>query len=421
MLRVHPTVALHTFTKTHWKPLHNLQTTPRIRHRRPPKAIYIWAIYSIQGFALNTKKLVWCPRWESLGWYLHGQFSTPLQQVGKLDTRQWACMVVNMLMRSVCHPWIANKFGVFCLHIITAMQSHWHLCKISCWIHQILYLKAVISPSSPVGSRDDITPFSYNIYYIYTYGRWAVCHRPHVTLGPGTPPSLKARYTLFNLVWCGNKRQRGGWTSHCICLSTASSLHSCHKGKVFQSAVWKERMTAKLPACMFRCLQMLHKLCPTKFMLCKLTNAMKLCPMHLFVALAIVLFCSTFGDSPFSFFPRQVLSHPSCKWFPLTPLRSTKTKRSQITLLWIFFRTRTDIIDKANALESIDVSVAAHLSVTSFMLMSSSFTITRPATNTRVFKRNSLRSGHLCLCELYLKVWFCRLQSRKQQKRHCFW
>ena len=36
---------------------------------------------------------------------------------------------------------------------------------ISCWIHQILYLKAVISPSSPAGSRDDIKSSSYNIYY----------------------------------------------------------------------------------------------------------------------------------------------------------------------------------------------------------------------------------------------------------------
>ena len=37
---------------------------------------------------------------------------------------------------------------------------------LSCWIHQILHLKAVIAPSSPVGARDDIKAFSCNIYYI---------------------------------------------------------------------------------------------------------------------------------------------------------------------------------------------------------------------------------------------------------------
>ncbi len=93
---------------------------------------------------------------------------------------------------------------------------------------------------------------------VYTYGRLAGCHRPppppeglQRPFGPNTvcacgskgklgqiqcthmagwldvtapPPTESVRNALFNLVPYGNKRQRGGWTSHRSCLSTASGF-----------------------------------------------------------------------------------------------------------------------------------------------------------------------------------------------------
>ncbi len=48
-----------------------------------------------------------------------------------------------------------------------------------------------------------------NIQKKNTCGRWAGCHRPHVTLGPLTNAETRDK--------------GGGWTSHRSCLSTASS------------------------------------------------------------------------------------------------------------------------------------------------------------------------------------------------------
>ncbi len=56
----------------------------------------------------------------------------------------------------------------------------------------------------------------YNVH-MYVYGRLAGCP------GPPPPPlcTKSVRNALFNLVRCGNKKQRG-WTSHHSCPSTAS-------------------------------------------------------------------------------------------------------------------------------------------------------------------------------------------------------
>ena len=81
---------------------------------------------------------------------------------------------------------------------LSHQQTHLRLCKISCWIRQILYLKAVISQ-----------PLSYNIYYILRSALGVAAFKAPLaakTRYPETPETVCAESAF--LFWCAQNCSR---------------------------------------------------------------------------------------------------------------------------------------------------------------------------------------------------------------------
>ena len=116
-----------------------------------------------------------------------------------------------------------------CQPLITTLQNHFHLCKISCWIRQILHLDTLISNSNPVGSRViSYCPRAISITDLFTSGRssykffsfcvkfsWVLNSIPSVQIGNEkkgggcklTDWVLSACWTFMVVSMSGNRHQ----------------------------------------------------------------------------------------------------------------------------------------------------------------------------------------------------------------------
>ncbi len=129
-----------------------------------------------------------------------------------------------------------------------SMGNQWQcdakLSKTSCWIYQILHLKAV----SPTGSRDDIKPFSYNIYY-----QQHLHYQIHMEMNlhawkwlplNGTSPFAVEANTLFNV----DHLLKMGQTFIFLCgLSSLIMCSSAMRDSTGKLRMYKSSFTRKEP------------------------------------------------------------------------------------------------------------------------------------------------------------------------------